>query len=301
MKKFLSYLFLFLAAAFFFWQREILVSRVNFILQGPCDTPVSYRIGTVDRDYQMSRETFLAKIEQAAGIWNQVEGKNLFVYDPYARLTVNLIYTEKQLALDKLEQLQGDLSTGESSLKTMVAEYESLSRNFKARAAALNQEVALWNARGGAPLGVYERLIKEQKEMKAEADKLNALAEKLNLSMESYNLQVEEFNKNVEAFNVATLQKPEAGLYDGAAPKIDIYLTVNDEELIHTLAHELGHALALEHLDDPQAIMYPFTSEVIKPSVVETNALRLICEERNWERYLGFIRDKFQQGLRLFL
>lgn len=294
MRKLINLLLFVFAVGFLFWQRETLVSRLNYFLKGPCDTPIAYRLGTLDKGYQLSKEAFLAKVGQAEAIWEQPVGKNLFIFDPQAELVINLIYTERQAALDRLERLQSGLSTGKSSLEAMITEYESLTQNFKIRLEAFNREVASWHQRDGAPPRVYERLIEEQEGLQVEAEQLNALAKKLNLSVENYNVQVGKFNQNVQTFNEATQTKPESGLYDGTVPKVDIYLTASDRELVHTLAHELGHALSLEHFDSSQAIMYPLTSEIIEPSGKELAVLRAICEEKNWQIFLDRLPKLFR-------
>ncbi len=295
MRKIFYLLFFAFVAFFLFLQKDQAIANVQYLLQSPCDTSIPYRVGSVDKDYHLTREEFLTQVKKAANIWNQAEGRDLFAYDPQAELVINLIYSERQSMMDKLEGLETNLETGRASLDAMIAEYEGLSQEFKSRLAAFNLEVATWNERGGATPDVYERLIKEHEELKTEAARLNALAQELNLAVETYNLQVGEFNANVKIYQEAAEKRPEAGLFDGAFPKIDIYLTVSDLELLHTLAHEFGHALGLSHISDPEAIMYPLSSEVIDPSPADLTALYLACDQRNLDIYLEQVRGNFWQ------
>jgi len=297
MKK-IFYLFFFLFSfAFIFWQKNQILSNFNFLFQTPCDSPITYRLGRVDPGYRTSRETFLSQVKKAAEIWNKTAGKKLFAYDPQAQLVVNLIYSERQSVLDRLEQLEGKLKTGQSSLATMTAEYEKLSADFDSRVQKFNQEVAFWIAKGGAPPDEYQRLLEEQKSLNQEVDKLNQMARQLKLKVKNYNLQVGEFNQNVKNYNLAAQAKPEAGLYDGFVPKIDIYLTTSEAELIHTLAHEFGHALGLTHLDDDKSIMHAFSSESVTPTAKEVQIIHSLCDQKNWQILWQEIKENLAEKI----
>lgn len=286
MKKYFYLIFFLLAAYVFLLNRDLLFQRVAFLNQSPCDNPINYRIGQLDKDYGQPQEDFLRLVNQSADIWNQAQGKQVFAYSPAAELTVNLIYSERQSILDELLSLESQLAGGRGSLDSMISEYSALSAEFKKKTAEFNELVLSWNERGGAPGEVYEKLISQQEDLKAEARRLNDLAARLNLSVEEYNLEVSRYNQNVGLFNTETEKRPEAGLYDGSVPKIDIYLTVSEKELVHTLAHELGHARGLEHISDAGSIMYPYSSEVIELSDHDRLALEKICREKNWEIFL---------------
>ena len=78
--------------------------------------------------------------------------------------------------------------------------------------------------------------------------------------------------------------RPEEGLYvsDDKGRKIDIYFNISKDETVHTLAHEMGHALGIGHVQDANSIMYPKTNIVLSLSVDDINALNKACEKRSY-------------------
>ena len=245
-----------------------------------CDSPILYRIGTVDTRFNVPREEFRQDIEKASSVWSNAYGKQLFVYDPKGELQVNLVYDSRQALKSQINALEGNVKQKDQSLNSQIDQLQDASAAFKKRVDAFNQEALSWSAQGGAPREVYDRLQKEQAELQKEAERLNAWAKEVNQSTNDYNEQIKSLNLAVDTFNGVLQGKPEEGLYDGNKQTIDIYFSDNNNELIHTLAHELGHALGIEHNINENSIMYTYSTESVTLSPVDTAALLVVCKER---------------------
>ncbi len=294
MRKIFDLFLLFLLFLFLFWQKDNIVHNVRFLASSPCDIPITYRLGEVDSGYGLTNQQFLTKVKDAGQIWDSVVGKTLFKDDTNGKLTINLIYSERQSMADNLNKLEQNLKNNKESISSMRDDYEKSAADFEKRLADFNQQVAYWNQQGHISQDTYNSLMSEQASLKAEADRLNNLARQLNLSVKEYNSQVGQFNQDLGSFKEAIVAKPEAGLFDGSVPKIDIYLTNSNQELIHTLTHEMGHALTLPHINDPKSIMYPLTSEITQPSIEEAVDLKTYCGQKNFEISLLRLKERLQ-------
>lgn len=275
----------------------------NVLEESACDTPIPYAIGTIDERFGLSQEEVANRIDQATVMWSQVYGKKLFVYDPKAELTINFSFDKRQELTTQIQKMQGELDEKSSTLQTQIKSYHQAAATFKEKLSQFNAAVEEWNQKGGAPKDVYERLTSEQESLRKEGESLNSLARQLNLSTNQYNTDVGVLNTDVRQFNNELAKKPEEGLYSPSDNTITLFFATDRDELIHTLAHEFGHALGLNHVDMEDAIMYPYTTKKISLSPQDVEELQFVCRQQSvfvlwgkqWSVWLNKQLLQFQQ------
>ncbi len=250
----------------------------NFLTYSFCDQPILYRVDTVDPKFNLSRDEFMTDINQGVQIWNSAKDKNLFVYDPKGDLSINLVYDERQSLTSQISQLEDKVKSDRQALNPQVSEYKRLSADFKQKLDDLNNQIEYWNSQGGAPPDEYQKLIKQQQDLQVEASTLNEMARSLDISADNYNTQVGALNKTINTFNSVLEERPEEGVFKGSENRIEIYFNISKSELIHTIAHELGHALGIRHVNNPAAIMYPKTSQKILLTDDDIAGLEDVCK-----------------------
>jgi len=252
----------------------------------PCDHPISYSLGTIDPRFNLSRDAASANILAAAALWNTAAAKILIEPGSDTGLTINFIYDARQGLASQINSAENKTDAQKAALDKRIADFNARAADFKKRVQDLNAQIVYWNKRGGAPPDIYNQLQSQSRDLEAEGRQLQTEAAAINKLTANFNSNVQDLNASIDSLNSLLAQKPEEGIYDSGRQVIEIYFVNTKAELIHTLAHEFGHALGIGHVADPKAIMYAFTSQSTKLAPDDTSALALACQKINRLSYL---------------
>ena len=283
----------------------------------PCRVPVRYSIGSIDERFGVSHEQVRTALAAAEQLWEDVSTQELFIYDETSPFAVTLRYDERQGATDQGEiarlTLEDKQHMGEeirTQYEESVAQYEKQKTAYEADAAtyekklaAHNAEVAKWNERGGAPERVYAELAREQEALSREnavlmerARELNQLVATVNALGEQGNKAVADYNENVAWYNQFFGSEREFTQGEYTGDGIIIYQFSTDGELRRVLAHEMGHALSLEHVEGERSVMHYLLEGKgadFALSLEDVTEFTRVCEERPpfWEPMLRFMQS----------
>jgi hypothetical protein len=243
----------------------------------PCRNPILYDVGTFDSRFGISKEKFIKTIGEAETIWESKTHHDLFKYSPGSKFKINLVFDDREKSTQEATQSKEQIGSSRAQYDALLAQYKALTISYEAelstynsnlsafdtRLNAYNARVAEANASGGATPKEYQELEAERKSIEStkqildrERLVLNGKASELNSLGENVNALAKQLNIEVDLHNERFGEAKEFDQGDYQGNRINIYQFDGIGDLRLVLAHELGHALGLNHVQNPTSVMY---------------------------------------------
>ena len=271
-----------------------------------CPIPIEYRLGVIDKSFDFSADEARLAIEAAERVWEDAIGADIFSYNEQADFVINFVFDDRQATADaqttdrqrldtiaeQNEQFRQEIASLQASYEAEQVEFDAQRQVYEADLEEYNTRGTQINDRGGAGPAIFAELESERSRLdatsnrlRAEADDLSNLAQQLNTLSSEGNQLIESYNREVQAYNRQYGESHEFTQGDYRGGEINVYKFSNDAELVSVVAHEFGHALGIDHVEEPDALMYYLLngqlSQTVELAPSDIAAYQTTCKDQD--------------------
>lgn len=249
-------------------------------ISSTCQEPLTYRLGSIDSRFDITQKEVLKIMNEVEELWESAVKKDLINLSDNGQIALNLIYSNEQKLTDAERQFSDRITAKEQQASVIEREYERLSDRYEKAEQDVQQTLDDYNDK----IETYNKLAKEwdgkeatskivarfrtlereintlEASLKQKKQSLSSLRERTNAKTKQLNKLIKEHNNLIAEYNdrFSKPRKFDQGRFvkQGDNQEINIYQFGNRSQLKTVLAHEVGHALGLDHVKNPKSIMY---------------------------------------------
>lgn len=275
----------------------IIISFVGLIIwvimYPPCSSPLQYTIGNIDKRFGISKEKIIREAKEAVSVWENLRHTDLFEFTDDLKtkpLIINFVYDDRQQSLEtgqnidkEFEKYDKAVSLYEKSsqaYKDRLLKYENKADQYEKDLKIYEATFDKWEADGKNEDDVLKWIRTEDARLDGIYSSLQTESEaidKIYYALEDERAALEnirESNQKIsDDFYKEHEEDVERGTYDSDTNTITIYEYKGDRDLKWLLTHEFGHALGLNHVDEPGSVMYWHSGYTPQVSLSNSDAI----------------------------
>lgn len=251
----------------------------------PCGEPLTYRFDEIDSRFAIDEQQLSEIMSEVEDLWATALNRDVLEYDPNGKVAIRLIYSEEQRRTEDEQSFAKQIDAKQERIKTQRQEFQRLADSYKKREKDFKEELSEYNQLAESynelaekwegqkvsdgqmsKLNRMERQIKKLKpEINRKQENLEFLRKRTNRSSDELNQLIDEQNKLIDTYNKrfgGSMQFDQGQFVKrGNNESIRIYQFSDHSQLKVVLAHEAGHAMGLQHVKNPESIMYQMMGE----------------------------------------
>ncbi len=284
-KIYSAVVFLLILAGWVIYSDGFSVEVSNPKTEIPCQAALTYQLGEIHSQYNLSRGELADIMKEVEEVWSIPLDQDLVDFSEDGKVTINLEYSENQEWTDAERQFSKRISVKDEEAATYRREHRELSEQYQSKQTDIRDDMEQYNSAVDKYNALADKwqtkkapsdVVDQFKQLEQQIDRLNTdlqrkqtniekLRKRVNAKANRLNQLTEEQNEMIDEYN-ERFSKPrqfDQGRYikQGTSEQINIYQFANRAQLKTVLAHEIGHAMGLDHVSNPKSIMHAMMGE----------------------------------------
>ncbi|MEX0780405.1 MAG: matrixin family metalloprotease [Balneolales bacterium] len=267
----------------------------------PCDTPLLYEIGDIDIRFGIHQSDVAMAMEQVEQLWNTALDKELIKSSRDGDVMITLSFANEA---NKVAELSKTIAAKEKQIAENNRVHEQLLKQHEDRANAheellaqrnkvvreYNANIQKWSSSSAGPeekrkeTKISSKIDSLESRVHQELAAADALFRQIGASAERLNEKTDKYNSLIARYEDLLNDDRIINKGDFYGERIHVYQFDDQDDLVMVLAHEIGHALGLDHVPNDKSVMHAYIHDQDLQNRLLTSqdiqAIQDLCHEK---------------------